>query len=239
LTLDETGPSSKALQKTLSLILSPLILLHTHPRSLIQLTLQTTSAPSLRFSKSFKAFSAAAESQADEADDEPVDEGTSAVALAATLNAAVTSLVHAGVAMRGLAAAVAVAVSNVPRPEESRRATGTPRLMLDPSPEEERDADATFVIGFSYGEGHGGIEGDLVWCESCRCRRPLNRRVVRPRFACFLSSEMTRAQLSDAIALAQTASRSVIAFFRKSIEAKYLGEAAVPAPVAYDAMQEG
>ena len=133
--------------------------LHAHPRSLIQIMVQSTSTPTSRFSKPFRAFSTEGE-----VDDSVAEEDKRAVELACALNAATCALIDLGgsIGLRGLAFAVAVAVVGGVGAAQSR-------VVLDPPVEVEREAAMTLVIGFSFGhgEGAGGDEGVMVWCETC------------------------------------------------------------------------
>ncbi|GAA93934.1 uncharacterized protein L969DRAFT_92161 [Mixia osmundae IAM 14324] len=106
------GPAAKAVASMITPVLVSLLLLHAHPRSLLQLTLQTTSLPSSRFSKAFRTYRPDEVLEYEHADDEkggPLLD--SAVEKAAAFNASMLSLLHASsVGMRGTAFAVALAL---------------------------------------------------------------------------------------------------------------------------------
>jgi exosome complex component RRP46 len=177
----QTGPSSKSLASSLHLALSPLVLLHNHPRSLIQLTIQTVANPTTRFSRPFKSF---ASTEGETGQDAPAWEDDSAVEKAAALNAATAALMDAGVAMKGVAFAVAVAVLNpttttAPDEEDSEMQVDGARVVVDPSPEEERDAKATIVAAFSFGKETGGDQGESIWIDTSG---DLEQAMVRGNF---------------------------------------------------------
>jgi exosome complex component RRP46 len=157
-----TGPSSKSLVSALLVALSPLVLLHNHPRSLIQLTLQTVASPSTRFSRPFRSFAATST----EIGEDATATEDSVVERAAALNAATAALMDAGVAMKGVAFAVAIAVLDAPGPDEDGMEIDGERVVVDPSPEEERDARATIVAAFSFGKEVGGDEGESIWIDT-------------------------------------------------------------------------
>lgn len=149
--LSSPGPAQKAQETLLLSLLSPLILLHLHPRSLIQLTLQTLSSPSTAFSHAFST---------DPLDNplSPTIEGSLGVGSgtaekAAQVNAAMLALVDAGVECRGMVVGVAVAFVRG-------------EMLLDPSPREEEEARSAHLFVFSFGVGVGGTEGECVGVDS-------------------------------------------------------------------------
>ena len=170
-------PASKAVMRSLQLLLADLLLLHAMPRSLVQLTLQTLSLPSTRYTRPFRTFtdldwSASLDEDGRENDeDEELDPevSVSCVECAAMVNAATLACLDSGIAMRGTAAAVGIAWLG-----------SSKGLALDPSPEEERDAQMCFVVAFTFGAGVGGSKGELVWCESVggRNREPWSEELV-------------------------------------------------------------
>jgi exosome complex component RRP46 len=145
------SPDSKLAARSLHTVLSSLILLHLHPKSLIQLTLQTVSLPTLRFHKPFQSF---AFDEAPFEDDNAFD-AVSCVELATLLNASVIALLDAGISMKATASAVGVAL------------LPTGELALDPTLQQERDAVQCMVVSYAFAsalkEG-----GELVWCETTK-----------------------------------------------------------------------
>lgn len=179
------GPASKSLANSLSYLLTSQIYLNKHPRSLIQLSLQTLELPSTKFSKPFKTFSEVIGSNDDEDEDETDNDAfgdqdgsrESVVEKACAINAAVCALMDAAIDMRGMIAAVGVAILPEPQPgtregEEAMQDDGdagqASRIHLDPSAEEERDAACTICVGFSFGETMGGTEGDVCFLETSK-----------------------------------------------------------------------
>jgi exosome complex component RRP46 len=174
-----SATSSRALESSLSALLIPLLNLSQHPRSLIQLVVQSlssTTAPS--FSDSTIDFPESS-SQKSWPPSETVLSSHTAPASgipfssrAASINAAALAALDAGsVAMRGVPIGVALAYI----PAESGEEAG---LVLDPTPEEEARATSRYGFGWAFGVGlsatpHGGMdmdgeegEAELVWVES-------------------------------------------------------------------------
>jgi exosome complex component RRP46 len=170
------GPATKALIDSLSSILTPVLLLNRHPRSLVQLSLQTMSLPSTRYSKPFRTFTEAESTDKDD-DIRAIDEDLagsdnqreSVVEKAAAINAAVCALVDAAIDMKAMLCAVGLAImpSDV-LDKDSMDGQNSPRIVLDPTAEEERDATATLCIAFSFGEGMGGVDGDVCYFDMCK-----------------------------------------------------------------------
>ncbi|KAL7009839.1 exosome non-catalytic core subunit rrp46 [Cystobasidiomycetes sp. EMM_F5] len=170
------GPATKSLASTLSHIFEPLLLLNRHPRSLLQLSVQTLALPSTKFSKPFKTFDQfendLGEGTAGHYDAKDF-EAESVCEKAAAVNAASCALMDSAIGMKGVVCAVGVAIlpaRNTSRQddEDDETDTGmegvndtTAHIVLDPSPEEERDARCTMCIAFSFGERQGGQEGDV------------------------------------------------------------------------------
>lgn len=144
----DTGTSSKALAASLEPIFLPLLSSHSHPKTLLQLTLQSTS--------SFSTLNY-----------------TSMSTRAACINAATLAILDAG-SVNSIAVPVAVAVAAVPTVERRRRwdpeASYVPfeegeeesdeddddeelTLILDPTPEEEKKAKSKFVVAWAFGAG--------------------------------------------------------------------------------------
>ncbi|GAA5964307.1 hypothetical protein JCM8115_006063 [Rhodotorula mucilaginosa] len=211
------GPGIKAIEATLTSLLTPLLLLHLYPRALLQLTLQTVSSPSTAFSLP-TTTDPLLHSDSD-SDSNPMKKGkgkgkargvaTGAGERAATINAAMLAFVDAGVQCRGMLVAVAVAYLPRPPPPDAKEEEGEEEMVLDPTPEEEELATSTHVFAFSFGVGVGGTEGTCVGIDS--------------------TGTFSEDQLFDAQDFAQTAAQTVLAFIRKSIETKYGAEAG-PAP---------
>lgn len=80
---------------------------------------------------------------------------SSASERAALVNAMTCALMDAAVPMRGLLIAVSAAILR-----------GGQQLVLDPTAQEEGAAASLHTLVFSFGEGVGGHEGDLVGIES-------------------------------------------------------------------------
>lgn len=190
------GPATKALADTLSSLLLPLLLLQRYPRSLIQLTLQTLALPSTKFSKPFRTFSEDQDDSEEETDQESMSER------AAAINASVCALMDAGVAMKGMICAVALAIIPPTQDEQSMNMDSA-EIVLDPTAEEEQSAQCSMCVAFSFGESNGGQTGDMCYIDTGR-------------------GSCEEDGLISAIQLAQAACHSILAFVRKSQEAKYL-----------------
>jgi exosome complex component RRP46 len=169
------GPGIKAIEATLTSLLTPLLLLHLYPRALLQLTLQTVSSPSTAFSLP-TTTDPLLHSDSD-SDSNPMKKGkgkkgkargvaTGAGERAATINAAMLAFVDAGVQCRGMLVAVAVAFLPRPPPPDAKEEEGEEEMVLDPTPEEEERATSTHVFAFSFGVGVGGTEGTCVGIDS-------------------------------------------------------------------------
>ncbi|GAA5873803.1 hypothetical protein JCM3774_000687 [Rhodotorula dairenensis] len=212
------GPGTRAIEATLASLLTPLILLHLYPRALLQLTLQTISAPSTAFSKPTSTDPSLLSDDSAAADkgkatraprSPPRGVVTGAGERAATINAAMMAFVDAGVQCRGMLVAVAVAFLPRHRPNTRHENEDGEEMVLDPSPEEEDNATSTHVFAFSFGVGVGETEGTCVSIDSV--------------------GTFSEDQLFDAQDLAQSAAQTVLAFIRKSVETKYGAESG-PAP---------
>ena len=94
-------------------------------------------------------------------------------------------------------------------------------LILDPSAEEERDAMASFCIGFSFGQDVGGTEGDMCFLEmgSGGCEEEIV--CVKSHIRCVFTDNVEK-QLLQAIDLARLAAQAILNFIRKSQELQYL-----------------
>ncbi|KAK4702360.1 exosome complex component RRP46, partial [Phenoliferia sp. Uapishka_3] len=187
-----TGPPSKSQETLLLSLLTPIILLSLHPRSLIQLTIQTLTSPTTAFSKQFSTDLSSTDLAASTSSSAPRGTGTGASEKAAMINAAMLALVDAAVECRGLVLAAAVAFVE---------SEGEEVMVLDPTPREEDEASSTHLFAFSFGVGVGGVEGDCVGVDSVGSFSPES--------------------LFEAQDLAAEASRGIMAFVRRSIESRY------------------
>lgn len=166
------GPGMKAIEATLTSLLTPLLLLHLYPRALLQLTLQTVSSPSTAFSlptSTDPLLNSDSDSYSDSVKKGKGQKGkargvaTGASERAATINAAMLAFVDAGVQCRGMLVAVAVAFLPRPPPHDEEEEE---EMVLDPTPEEEEQSTSTHVFAFSFGVGVGGTEGTCVSIDS-------------------------------------------------------------------------
>ncbi|GAA5907016.1 hypothetical protein JCM8208_004488 [Rhodotorula glutinis] len=207
------GPASRAAESTLASLLAPLILLHLYPRALLQLTLQTVSLPSTAFSTPLSTDPSSLSSSSTSPATDPKGKrkargtGLGAAEKAARINAAMLSLVDAGVQTRGMLVAVAVAVVPL-SPSGEDDDDEEEELRLDPTQHEELASTSTHVYAFSFGQAVGGAEGTCVGVDSV--------------------GSFSQDQLFDAQDLAQKAAQTVLAFIRRSVETKYGVEGAPP-----------
>ncbi|KAL8280695.1 hypothetical protein RQP46_007018 [Phenoliferia psychrophenolica] len=192
------GPPSKSQETLLLSLLTPLILLSLHPRSLIQLTVQTLSAPTTAFSTPFSS-DPSTHPPPPPPSARPRGTGTGAGEKAAMINASMLALVDAAVECRGMLLAAAVAFVEG---EDGREV-----VVLDPTPKEEELASSSHVFAFSFGVGVGGVEGECVGVDSV--------------------GSFSVEDLFEAQDLAAEATRSIMAFVRRSIESRYGAEPAV------------
>lgn len=174
--------------------MSPIINLHDYPRSLVQINLQTLSKPSDRWSRALTTASSTDQDRLGEVDEDDeeyleCDESESVAEKAALLNAASVALVDGGIAMRGVAVAVAVAIVSkkclrrIRQEEEdmSMQVDGDANLkwvtLLDPSPREEAQAKSVHLVGYCFGGQPGPStepvlnhvqqsRGEMSFCES-------------------------------------------------------------------------
>lgn len=189
------------MESTLASILSPLILLSSHPRSLIRVNLQTLSLPSTLFVKEISSEAALDSTSVDKS----LGVGAGAGEKAANINAAVLALLDAGVELRGMITSVAVAFI-------------AGELLLDPTPAEEDRASSLHVFGFSFGVGVGGTEGECVCVDSLG---KFGVDEVSPARGFLATFADTCTQLFAAQDQAREACRGVLAFIRKSVERRY------------------
>ncbi|KAK9894925.1 hypothetical protein P389DRAFT_86390 [Cystobasidium minutum MCA 4210] len=210
------GPPTKALVDSLASVFTPVLLLNRHPRSLIQLSLQTISLPSTRYSKAFRTFQ---EDPLRSDDDEerivdedlasPDSQAESVAEKAASINAATCSLLDAAIGMKAVVCAVAIAMTRQESPtaEATSSDDNAPRhrILLDPTAEEEREAQATLCIAFAYGLEIGGPEGDVCYFDMTK-------------------GSLEDEQLNQTIEVARLACSSVLNFIRKTQETRYLGQ---------------
>lgn len=136
----------------------------------MQLSLQTMNLPSTRYSRPFRSFAETA-SLGNEDEERVIDEELanaeaqpeSVVEKAAAINASICSLMDAAVGMKAVICAVGLAVLSSNTEEE-----GGMHVVLDPSAEEERDAQATLCVAFAYGQDAGGTQGDVCYFDMSR-----------------------------------------------------------------------
>jgi exosome complex component RRP46 len=125
---------------------------------LIQLTLQTLALPSTKFSQPFRTYTQQQDTT-DDGDQESMSERATAI------NASVCALMDAGVAMKGMICAVALAILQ-PTADDQSMNMDTVEIILDPTADEERAAQCTLCIAFSFGEANGGQAGDMCYIET-------------------------------------------------------------------------
>jgi exosome complex component RRP46 len=195
------GPRTKQLEQTIRNLFTPLILTQFYPRSLIQINSQTISNPSNQYSKPFSTT----------LNDNDNDSITTrrrnnnlaiggASEQAARINSITLALLDAGVQLRGLL--IAVAVAFIPTSREEGHEEEEIDIILDPTVEEEELAKSSHVSTISFGQSiGGGTLGEIVGTEST---------------GRFTSDELFRAQ-----DLSLKASQTILGFVRKSVEAKY------------------
>ncbi|KAM0786932.1 hypothetical protein ACM66B_002354 [Microbotryomycetes sp. NB124-2] len=213
------GPSSKRAETLLSSLLSPLLLLNTYPRSLIQLTLQTMSSPTTAFSKPVSTAPSELESATSPSTKPVAGTAVGVAESAARINAAMLALVDSGVSSRGMLVAVAVAFVPSTRASGGQDDNDETEMLLDPTPQEESSATSSHLFAFSFGVGVGGVEGECVGVESL--------------------GQFDEDELFEAQAAAQKAAQAVLAFIRKSLESKYgLGGGPAPAQVKREVKEE-
>lgn len=80
--------------------------------------------------------------------------------LAARINATTLALIDSGVQLKGLLIAVSVAFV------EGEEQQGMMEVRLDPTVFEEEVAESLHLFTVSYGEGVGGVQGEVVGIES-------------------------------------------------------------------------
>ncbi|GAA5820020.1 hypothetical protein JCM11491_000892 [Sporobolomyces phaffii] len=183
------GPAVKAMEETVRHLFTPVIVATAYPRSLIQITAQTVSKPLTDFAEplSTRLEDSKGKGKATSSSLSGASER------AARINAISVALIDAGVQLRGVLVAVAVAV--LADADDSRE------LVLDPTEREELDAASTHVVTVSYGLGVGGDEGEIVGVESI--------------------GTFTDDELFAAHDLGLNATATILGFVRKSVEAKY------------------
>ncbi|SCV74466.1 BQ2448_8105 [Microbotryum intermedium] len=190
------GPASKSHEAMLRSLLSPLIQLHQYPRSLIQLTLQTLSAPSTSFQSTIDPSTPSSSSSS-------LSSSTliGASELSTLINASTCALLDAGINLKGMLFSIAVAF--LPDPEQGQAGTKkrSNEIRLDPTPMEESIAASTHVFAFSFGAGVGEEVGECTGIES--------------------KGNFDQDELFEAQEVAQKACQAVLAFVRKSIGSKY------------------
>ncbi|WFD23242.1 exosome non-catalytic core subunit rrp46 [Malassezia equina] len=146
-----------ALATELQSVFKSVILLHHHPRSLIQLTVQTMSAPPQATSTLRLTLDAKETSQSEPKRRAPLvlgpDQPFLSTEVAASINASTLALMDANIPLRATVIASACAI--VPRGELSNeRAVDSDDqepsvILIDPTPEEEQSADSLHVLAFA------------------------------------------------------------------------------------------
>lgn len=150
------GPSTKSTESLLISLLTPIILLLLYPRSLIQLTVQTLSAPSTTFSHPLSTDPSDPFNAPPSSSKRLGSVGAGLSEKAAMVNAAMLSLLDAAVECKGLVLAVVVAFL------EEFPGEG----LLDPTPAEEAESNSAHLFAFSFGVGVGGVAGTCVAVDS-------------------------------------------------------------------------
>ncbi|KAI5478592.1 exosome complex component RRP46 [Pseudohyphozyma bogoriensis] len=125
------GPSSKSTESFISTILTPIILLHVHPRSLVQLTLQTITSPTTSFSSPLSTDPTST-LNLPTTSTSPLGLATGISEKASLINAATLALMDSAVECRGMVWAVAVAFV--------RNSAGEVEMLLDPTTGEEAES---------------------------------------------------------------------------------------------------
>ena len=134
--------------------------------------------------------------------------GESVAEKAAQINAAICALLDAAIGMKGVICAVGVALM----------ADST--IVLDPNAEEERDAIATLCLAYSFGQDCGGLDGDVCFIETGKGSFEEEEVRSKARFRKLAEADGVL-QLLTAIDTARIAAQSILAFIRKSQEARY------------------
>ncbi|GAA5883079.1 hypothetical protein JCM16303_006080 [Sporobolomyces ruberrimus] len=201
------GPRVKSMEETIETLFSHLILSNLYPRSLIQITSQTTSSPSTLYSEPFSTTILEEEDASTRKKGKGRGKGGKGVGeQAARINSITMALIDSGVQLRGLLVAVAVAFL----PTTTTEGGEEDEMVLDPDCFEEEKATSTHVVTVGFGEGVGGKEGQVVGTESL--------------------GRFSQDQLFEAQDVALEATRTIFGFMRKSIEAKYGVETSSTSP---------
>lgn len=151
-------------------LLSPIILLHLHARSLIQLSIQTLSSPTVAFSQPFSTDpSSLAPSSSSDLTASSSSKGVKGLSIgtsekAAQINSAMLALIDGAIECKGTILAVAIAFLPISGSDETE-------MVLDPTPFEEEKSRSCHLFVFSFGVGgNGGTEGVCVGIDSLgRC----------------------------------------------------------------------
>jgi exosome complex component RRP46 len=210
------SPSSRALAAALRSALAPSLLLHRHPRSLVQIVVQglsPTCAPG---------GAGGGQAQAPDA------RGWHPALAAAAVNAAAAALLSAGsVPMAGVVCAAAVGRARGPGPVR------TAVLMLDPAEDEVRALEGGGCFAFFIGAGAGPAPRDeedededeppaaLVWTDYASWQAKPGTVALPPRAD----------ELTEATALAEEGARAVWRALKESV-ARLDGPRRAPPPPA-------
>lgn len=163
------GIPTKALATEFQALFESVLLLHRHPRTLIQLVIQTTSKPptatptvNLSLNRGGSATASEEEQQKRHA---PLllgpDVPFTFAEIAASINASTLALIDAGIPLRATIVATSCAVVSIDDALRTRDVDPTkgsywyvPRLtssvLVDPSPEEEKVAESCHVYAFAF-----------------------------------------------------------------------------------------
>lgn len=169
-----------ALSAELQSLFKSVILLHHHPRSLIQLSVQTMSTPPQPTSTLRLTLDAKETSLPETKRRAPLvlgpDQPFLTSEIAASINASTLALMDANIPLRATVVASSCAI--VPRSELcNERGVGaedqsTSLIVIDPTPEEEQAADSLHVLAFAISgyepatNNDTGVQHSLVYCSS-------------------------------------------------------------------------
>ena len=172
-----------SLSTELQSLFKSVILLHHHPRSLIQLTVQTTTTPPQFTSTLRLTLDARETSQSGSKPRAPLvlgpDQPFLTSEIAASINASTLALLDANIPLRATVVASSCAI--VPRSELCDERVVDPDeqspslIVIDPTPEEERAADSLHVLAFAVSGYEPATNNDtfvqhsLVYCSSTGC----------------------------------------------------------------------
>ncbi|KAI3623234.1 RRP46 [Malassezia furfur] len=155
------GIPTKALATEFQALFESVLLLHRHPRTLIQLVIQTTSKPptatptvNLSLNRGGSATASEEEQQKRHA---PLllgpDVPFTFAEIAASINASTLALIDAGIPLRATIVATSCAVVSIDdalRTRDVDPTKGSYCVLVDPSPEEEKVAESCHVYAFAF-----------------------------------------------------------------------------------------